>query len=217
MSVRLHRNGRTRRWLGERLGGDVELGDRVWRRVLHVIGAAVLVYFLLPPHAFIVAPNEVVLLLALALVLVLEALRHLAGWELPTIRPHERERIASFAWYAMALTAAVLVFPEPVAMVVVLGTAIVDPIAGEVRLLHRRALYPALPLIAYAAIAAVSLAGFFGWTLAGALVAATLAATVGVASEFPKHPLVDDDLAMTLVPGIALALTLALWPTLTTL
>lgn len=212
MGVRLHRHGRTRRWIGERLGGDVELGDRVWRRCLHVVGAAVLAYYVLPSDFFLVAPNEVVLLLALGAVLLLEVLRHLAGWELPTIRPHERDRVASFAWYALALTGAVLLFPRPVATVVVLGTALIDPVAGEVRLMGRRALYPLVPFAAYAGIAFGVLAGAFGWTLGGAAGAALLAAALGVAAEFPKHPLVDDDLAMTIVPALGLAALLLLVP-----
>ena len=217
MAIRLHRNGKLRGWLGERLGGDVALGDRVWRRCLHLIGGLVLVYFVLPPDVFVLAPNEVVLLLALGLVLVLEALRHFAGWELPTIRPHERDRIASYAWYAISLTAAVLVFAEPVAVVVVLGTALIDPLAGELRLLPRRGLYPFAPFAAYAAIAFAVLVGAFGWGAHGAAAAALVAGALGVAAEFPKHPLVDDDLAMTFVPALGLTALIALVPSLASL
>jgi hypothetical protein len=208
MGVKLHRDGKLRGWLGARFGGDAELGDRVWRRCLHLFGAAVLLYYVLPPGFFIVLPNWAVLLLALAMVLGLEGMCHRAGWELPTLRPFERARVASYAWYAVALVVAVLAFPEPVAVVVVLGTAIVDPVAGEARSARRGAMYPGVPLIVYAAIAVVVLGPVFRWEWGGVLLAAGLSTILGVVAEYPKSPIVDDDVTMTLLPGVALTVLL---------
>lgn len=213
--LRLHRGGRLRRWIGIRLGGDEALGDRVWRRVLHLVGAAVLLYYLLPSGFFLVAPTKVVLIAALVAVLGLEALRHVARVELPTIRPYERGRVASFAFYAVALVVAVLLFPRPIAVVVVLGTALVDPLIGELRL---RSWGPsarfAWPVLAYAMIGAAALKGVGGWTWGGSVLAAGLTGVVAVIVERPRLRGVDDDLAMTIVPGIVLILLLVVWPTL---
>ena len=164
-----------------------------------------LAYYLLPPGFFIVLPTEDVLLLALGVVLVLEAARLLGGLEIPTIREYERRRVASYAWFGVALVAAVVLFPMPVAVTVVLGTALVDPAIGELRRSPRRIarLYPWLPVAAYATLGAVVLS-LGGWAAMRAAPAALGAAVVAVAVERPKINAVDDDLAMTILPALVL-------------
>lgn len=205
VTIRLHRGGRWRSWLGRRLGGDAALGDRAWRRCLHFAGASVLLYYLLPPGAFLVVPTTTVLLAALAAVLVLEALRLAAGLELPTIRPYERRRLASYAYYAVGLTLAVLLFPRPIAVAVVLGTALVDPLIGELRLSGRwRPLYPALPVAVWAGLGFAAFLLVGAWTIPAAAIAALAGAGLAVAAERPRMAGIDDDLVMTLVPALAL-------------
>jgi len=205
MGARLHRQGRFRRWLGEALGGDQELGDRAWRRILHTFGAAVLVYYALPNDFFVIAPKVDILLAALAVMLLLEVLRHAAGLEIPTIRPYEVHRVASFVFFSVALVLAVLLFPLPIAAAVVLGTAFVDPIAGELR--HQRSsplLAVGIPLGAYGLLAFVGLAAIGGWPAGDSALLAAAAAPLAIAAEWPKYPWVDDDLVMTLAPGLLL-------------
>jgi hypothetical protein len=205
MTLRLHRQGRFRAWLGGRFGGDVELGDRIWRRVLHGLCAVVLVYYVMPENFFLVAPKWAVLLAALAAVLLLEGLRHLAGLELPTIRPYEQHRVASFAFFAIALVAAVLLFPMPVGAAVVLGTALVDPLAGELRVRDStREVQWGVPIVAYTGLAWLGLAGVGRWPAIPSVGLALVAAVLAVAVERPKGKWVDDDLLMTLVPAVAL-------------
>jgi hypothetical protein len=187
-------------------GGGHELGDRMMRRGLHLAGLAVLLYFVLPSGFFVVLPVRTVLLLALFAVLVLEMVRLGTGLELPAIRPYERHRVASYAWYAVALVVAVLLFPESVATAVVLGTALVDPLIGELRRgsgTWRRS-YPWLPLALYALLAGTALTVVGGWSAARAGAGAAVAALVAIGSERPKLLSLDDDLAMTLVPAAAL-------------
>ncbi len=205
MALRLHRGGRFRTWLGERFGGDFALGDRLWRRALHVLGAGALLYYVLPVDFFLVAPKEYVLLAALAVVFGLEGLRHFAGLQLPTIRPYEEGRVGSFALFALAIVVAILFFPMPVACAVVLGTALVDPLAGELR----RAPYgPAVefgaPVLAYAVLAFLGLAVLGHWPALPSAGLAAVAAAIAVAVERPKVWWVDDDLVMTLVPALFL-------------
>jgi hypothetical protein len=205
MDLRLHRRGRFRRWLGARFGHDEAWGDRLWRRIVHTVGAAVLLYYVFPNNFFIVAPKEYVLLAALAAALVLEGLRHAAGLELPTIRPYEERRIASFVWYSLALVGAILLFPFPIAVTVVLGTAFVDPLAGGLRESERRRrLYPAVPFALYAVLALIGLGAIGGWPFLLAIPLALVAAAVALAAEYPKIPWVDDDLAMTFAPALVL-------------
>jgi dolichol kinase len=211
--VRLHRGGRLRGWLGARFGGGYELGDRIWRRFLHGLGAFAVLYLLVPPRILVVVSNEVVLLVALELILVVEYLRHVKHWELPTIRPYEEGRIASYVYYAVALSAALLLFPRPVAGAVILGTALVDPLLGELRLRSTWPLGSVVPgLIVYSILAAAAFLLLGGWRGAVVLVLAVLAALLAVAAERPRWGSVDDDLAMTLVPGVVLTAILLVWP-----
>jgi dolichol kinase len=205
MALRLHRGGRFRRWLGAQFGGDELLGDRLWRRCMHALGAAVLVYFVLPTDFFVVLPKEGVLLAALGAVVVLEVARHTVGLELPTLRPYEQHRVGSYVFYALALVGAILLFPVPVAAAVILGTSLVDPLAGEVRRSTKyRWLYPALPLTVYAMLAFLGLAVVGRWPLPASAVLAVVASPIAIAAEWPKIPWVDDDLMMTFVPALVL-------------
>jgi hypothetical protein len=205
MDLRLHRHGRFRAWLGARFGRDAAWGDRLWRRLVHLLGAAILVYYLIPTDFFVVAPKEYVLLAALAVVFVLEGLRHAAGLELPTIRPFEAHRVASFAFYATALVGAILLAPVPIACAVILGTALVDPLAGGLRDSDRyRRLYPALPFGVYTVLAYFGLVTLGGWPWVASIPLAVLAAAVGLAAEYPTMTWLDDDLAMTAAPAVAL-------------
>lgn len=205
MELRLHRQGRFRRWLGARFGHDEAWGDRIWRRLLHAIGATVLVYYVLPDGVFVVVSKETVLLAALAAVLAIELARHAFGLELPTIRPYESRRIGSYAFYSIALAGAILLFPEPIAVAAILGTAFVDPFAGELRADPGRARwYPALPFVVYAALATAALLGVGRWPLGDGVALALLAAVVGLAAEWPTVPWLDDDLAMTFAPALVL-------------
>jgi hypothetical protein len=210
VTVKFHTGGRVRRWIGARLGGDFELGDRVYRRSLHCLGALVLLYFALPRHLVGWFTTEMLLLLGLGLVLLLELLRWAVGVELPTIRSYEKARIASYTFYAVALVAAVLLFPLPIALVVVLGTALVDPLVGELRISARwRSTYPWFPGVVYVLLGASALILVTHWQVFPAVLAAGIAAVVALAVERPKIPQLDDDLAMTLVPALVLlALTL---------
>ncbi|MGA8542889.1 MAG: hypothetical protein WB947_05045 [Thermoplasmata archaeon] len=205
MAVRLHRGGKFRRWLGARLGGDFEKGDRVWRRTLHAIGAVVLVYYVLPTNFFLIAPKEYILLVALAAVLIVEGLRHAIGLQLPTIRPYEEGRVGSFAIFGTAIVIAILVFPLPIACAVILGTALVDPLAGELRRDPRhRGWDLMLPFVAYSALAFVGLAVMGRWPALPSVGLAVVAGAIGVAVERPKVWWYDDDFAMALVPAVVL-------------
>jgi len=141
----------------------------------------------------------------LVLVLLLEALRHAIGLELPTIREYEAHRVSSFAFFAVALVGAILLFPVPIGAAVILGTSLVDPIAGELRRHHpSMAVRWGVPIAAYLPLAVVGMVGFGGWPLLPSAGLAVLAAVLAVAVEQPKVMWADDDLAMTFVAAFAL-------------
>jgi hypothetical protein len=172
---------------------------------MHTFGAGVLAYYAFPDNFFVIVPKVDVLLGALAAMLVLEVLRHAAGLEIPTIRAYEARRVASFVFFSLALVIAVLAFPLPIAAAVVLGTAIVDPIAGELRQQRASPLFSVgIPLGAYGLLAFTGLAAVGGWPAGDAALLAAATAPIAIAAEWPKYPWVDDDLVMTIVPGIFL-------------
>jgi dolichol kinase len=203
MPLRLHTGGRFRRWLGHLAGGDELLGERIWRRVIHLAGLVALLYYLLPTGFFVLISTRDVVYLLVLFVVAIEVGRHLLGIELPTIRELERKRVASYVYYALALAAALLLFPPAIGAVAIAGTALVDPLIGELRVSPRlRALYPGLPLVVYAAIALVGFAVLSGWPLVEVFLLAAVAAVVAVAAERPKWSWMDDDFAMTLAPAL---------------
>ena len=164
-----------------------------------------LVYFLVPVQFFVVAPKWVILLAALAAVGVLELLRLGAGVELPTIRAYESGRPASYLFYATALAVAVLLFPEPIAVAVVLGTAFVDPLAGELRASRTWSRGPpVIPFVAYAVLAIAALLLVGRWPALAAVTLGLLAAAIGVTVERWRFRWLDDDLTMTVVPAVVL-------------
>jgi hypothetical protein len=215
LPIPLHRNARLRQWLGEKVAGDAAMGDLVWRRIVHMSGALVLLYFVFPGD-FWVTPwpqtTTVILLLLLEAGLFIELFRHLGYVDVPVIRPYERDRIAGYCWYAMGLTFAVLLFPEPVAVAVVLGAAFVDPLIGEFRRRGVPRAYSGLAFGAYALMAGGSLYALGGWAALPAVVGALVAAAVALAVERLRAPFVDDDFTMPVVPGLVLLLVAMLWP-----
>jgi len=205
MAIRLHRHGRFRRWLGGALGGDEELGDRAWRRIMHTFGAAALLYYAVPNDFFVIVPKVDVLLALLAFMVVLEVLRHLVHLELPTIRAYEARRVASFLFFSVALVIALLLFPLPIGAAVILGTSLVDPIAGELRSQHASPILAVgIPLGAYGMLAFVGLAAVGGWPAGDSALLAAVAAPLAVGAERPKWSWLDDDLLMTVVPALFL-------------
>ncbi len=205
MGLRLHRGGRFRRRLAAVFGREPEAGDQIWRRLIHGAGALVLIYYLLPGDFFVVLPKEGVLFLALGVAGALEVLRLGLHVDLPTIRPYEAHRPASFLFYATGLVAAIVLFPEPIAAAAILGTALVDPLIGELRARPRgRAIRLGIPLAVYAGLAAAALAGVGRWPPIAALPLAGLAAVVAIAVERWRFRWLDDDLTMTIVPALVL-------------
>ncbi len=205
----------TARWTLSPWAKDEADRNRFWRRTIHVAGALVLLYFVIPGNfGYLPWPSAttVTILLLLEAALILELLRQFGRIKVPLTRPYEEGRIAAYTWYAISLSIAILVFPEAIAVGVVLGVAIVDPLIGELRLRGARPAYPYVPFAVYLALVFSSLLGVGNWRLTVALPAAFAAAVLAIAAERPRLRFLDDDLLMTLVPATFLWAVLTLWP-----
>ncbi len=170
---------------------------------MHGLGCFVLVYYVVPSPLLGVVPKEALLLSLLGVALLLEALRQARLLRVPMIRPYEEHRVASFAYYAIALTVAVLVFPRPVAAAAVLGSALVDPVVGELRSRAPRAAF-GLGYGLYVPLAFFGLVVLGHWPAAPSVGLALVAGLLGLAAEGPRIRGLDDDLLMLFVPGLAL-------------
>jgi dolichol kinase len=143
----------------------------------------------------------------------LDGLRLAGILEIPTLRPWEAHRPASFSYFGVALVAALLLFPPIIAVATILVCAWVDPLIGELR---RRPLSvrarTVLAVLAAVVLWEAVLAIGTGVARPGIWLAGIVGATVAVAVESPQIPWIDDDLVMTLAPGAAVWAIALLFP-----
>jgi len=182
--------------------------DVVLRRAVHMMIALAPLYYLIPVDVPYLDVDRWVLLIGFFLVVVMfESVRLWKGFPLFGLRPHEMRSIASFVWAAAGITIALWLFPMDIATVALVGMALVDPLAGELRSRYGQGVVSvALPVAAYFAIA-VSILAWFGDTTPFFLVTVgIIGATSAVGAERYKVPRVDDDFLMVVVPCLMMEL-----------
>lgn len=135
----------------------------------------------------------------LAIVIIAEIIRLWRGYVLFAQRKHEANHISSFAWGAIAMSIVLMLAPNTLlAIVIVTGCAIGDPLLGELR--HQaisEKWVAAIGIILIAAIWWVSLIWVvFPWWIV------LIIAPLTVAAEWPKLHWIDDNALMQLVPLI---------------
>ena len=161
-------------------------------------------YYLVPEELpYVGIPRWSGLVIFITAILSFEVVRLRMGITFLGLRPHEAEGIASYVWTAAGMTLALWVFPHDIASVSVVGMALVDPLAGEIRRVRGEGpLSLGAPAAAYAAIAACVLWAFAerGWLIIAVL--SIVGAASAVAAERYKVRRVDDDFLMMIVPGL---------------
>jgi hypothetical protein len=179
----------------------------VVRRCAHMSIALSPVYYLAPEELPVVeVPREALLLLFLSSVVLFEHFRLRRRISVVGLRPHECDSVASFVWAAAGITVALWLFPMWIAVAAVVGMALVDPLAGELRAAHASVSVSLLvPFVAYFAICAGLFLFSREFGAAAALVMSAVGAAVAVAAEAADVRFVDDDLLMIVVPGAVLA------------
>lgn len=178
----------------------------LFRRCLHCLLALAPAYFLLPHELPILGVGRWVILIAFFLVVsLIETVRHLMGWNIFGLRPHEKHQIASFVWAAAGVTVALWFFREDVASVAVIGMALVDPLAGELRRVRpRSSMTISVPVAVYAAISIVTFHSYGLMTDMGVLVAGMIGAVTAVTVERQKTRYIDDDFLMIVLPCLVM-------------
>lgn len=176
------------------------------RRAVHASIAAAPVYYLVPEHLAFGVPRWILLILFLGGIVGFETYRHVKGFTIIGLRPHERQQIASFVWAAAGITLVLWVFPHDIASAALVGMAIVDPLAGEMRSRG----------IGDGGTVSASLAVYFGLCFAVLLVAdsrpateslllCSVATVIAVGSERFKMRYIDDDFLMAVLPATSMA------------
>lgn len=180
----------------------------LFRRCMHCGLALGPAYYLLPEELPWLGFGRWVLLIGfISAVALFEVVRLLKGWTFFGLRPHERRQIASFVWASAGAVIALWFFREDVASAAIVGMALVDPLAGELRRVRSSLqVTVGLPIVAYAVIAAAVLAAFDTMPHLPLVGASLCGAVAAVLAERWKVRYVDDDFLMIVVPCLLMGL-----------
>jgi dolichol kinase len=185
----------------------MEEGELV-RRMFHCLIALAPIYFLIPDDLPVVNVRRWVLLIVFfAAISVFDAWRRWKKLTFLGLRPHERERIASFAWAAAGITFVLWLIPKDLATATLISMAFTDPLAGELRGAYGQKLWVLLAsLLTYFLLAFSTLAIWGDHQVAACAVIAVVGACLAIPSEAVKSQAIDDDFLMLVIPGVAMGL-----------
>ena len=174
----------------------------LFRRIFHLCAPLILLYYLVPEN-FLWLPKFYWVLIVLACIMVLEALRLSTGRVFFGLREYEGKQLSAYAWAGIGITLGFYFFPPEFVACAVFGVGWVDPLIGEMRRHKKMKYYPYLPLIAYFLITQGCLFLATDIPLLQIAVLGMLASASAIAIEKPKLP-ADDDFLMLIVPMIVL-------------
>lgn len=180
--------------------------EAVLRRGVHASMALAPLYYALPVSLPYLGIHRWSLVVAFfGAIMAFEAIRLWKGITFMGLRPHEKDQIASFAWAAAGITAVLWLCPHDIASAALIGMALVDPLAGELRILGvRDRLTITSTLLICFGLCIVSL---LAWDLRPALqslLLAVVAAPLAIASERIETRYIDDDFLMSVIPAAAM-------------
>ncbi len=176
------------------------------RRVMHCFIALTPIYFLIPDDLPVINVRRwVLLIIFFAAVSVFDAWRRWKRIPIFGLRPHENDRIASFAWAAAGITFVLWLIPKDLATATLIGMAFTDPLSGELRRVYgKNPSVIAAALAVYFLLAFSTLAIWADHTIGICALVAFVGACFAIPSEFVKSSIVDDDFLMLAIPGVAM-------------
>jgi dolichol kinase len=176
----------------------------IFRRLFHLCGPLVLVYYIMP-DTLLWVPKYAWVFLTLAGLLTIEVIRLYTGKMFFGLRDYEKGQISAYAWAGIAITIAFFCFPPTLVICAVIGMCWTDPLIGEMRKKRKMKHYPALPLCMYFVIVTAYLFLFSDIKIISVLGLGIVGSLIAIAIEKPKLP-IDDDFLMLVVPLVALTL-----------
>jgi len=185
-------------------------GSTLIRKGFHLTSPVWLIWYWMPPDAWVGVRKEAALVSILCIALLIEAARLITGRRFLGLREDESDRISSYAWGSMGLAVGLFFFPGEIVIVTFWGMAWIDPICAYAR---KRGGYPWVPLVAYVVLAlgvsflVVPAALYQTAPLGPSRIAAfaILGAVLALGAEKPNWKHVDDDFLMHVVPMVVLA------------
>jgi hypothetical protein len=180
--------------------------DVVLRRGVHASMALAPLYYALPVNLpFLGIHRWSVVVAFFSAIMLFEAVRLWKGITFMGLRPHEKDQIASFAWAAAGITAVLWLCPHDIASAALIGMALVDPLAGELRRAEvRDRMTVSSTLLIYFGICITSMLAWDMRSAIASLVLSVVAAPLAIASERIKTPYIDDDFLMSVIPAAAM-------------
>jgi len=175
---------------------------RVARRIFHVAVSLSVLYYWFPKRVVElgVSREEIAVAGVIALA-VLEVLRLLKGKLVFPMREYERRQIGGHFWLVLGCAVALIFFEQRFVMLTILGTTLVDPLIGELRLRS----FPRLAVVAgFLAWCAVATAAVAAASLATPFYLIPVGAAFAVGAEHRKIRYLDDNFLMNLVPLLVL-------------
>lgn len=177
---------------------DVQPRPHGFRRMIHVSGACVLVYYLYPDSVLWIYILKIIIMLTILIsAMIVEGLRlsnRLGEGFLFPFRTYEANRVGAYIWFSISISALLLFFPQQIAGPCILAMCIGDPLIGEIRNKNR----------ILCEIAGIVLCLFIFLMFSYPFYIAFLAGLLAVGAEGIKTKKIDDDFLMPVIPAIVI-------------
>ena len=187
---------------------SVKFDTHWFRRVFHTFAVFFLIYYILPNEYWISILKNSISVSLVVFVFILEYLRlkgKISGKQFFGLRVYEKNRVASYLYFGIAILILLLFFPQQISIPCILCACFYDPIIGELR--HRFRNRTAYSIGFFICI----LFFMVTWYKANIWIMITvslLGAGGALIGEMKKVWWLDDDFAVQILPAV---LILLLW------
>ena len=178
--------------------------QEIFRRIFHMTAVVYLAYYLLPEELLPGFYKRYGVLIIVFIALFVEGVRLKTGKIFFGLRKYEKKQISAFAWFAIGMGCALLLFKMEYVVPVVIGMAFTDPLIGEIKR-RREKLYPVIPIIFYGTIVFLCLFFLTEVTIILLILFTLMATLSAIFAEWWKIKYIDDDFLMIVIPLVVLS------------
>ena len=177
------------------------INESVYRRFNHTVAACFVIYFLFPEKILGLDRANFIIIFWL-LVIGIEIARFQQGFEIIGLREYEKNRIASFVWFASGACLLLGLYeieiaPQSFVIGTIIMAAYTDPVIGEAKRKWDDK---------WGIICGLTCALVVYQLVIGVIFYAIIGSIIAIIAERPRIKWFDDDLAMQLFPIIILCL-----------